>query len=94
MTIRGHEALVKGHPVCGLGGCAVMTADLDRAIRRPWHEGRDGLAPDFSAVFYSVDRRLVSYMEVGTVVPAGGRCALLRSGVAGDNRKPGGAPFG
>jgi len=37
-----------------------MTADLGRAIRRSRHEDRDGFAPDFSAVFYSVDRRLVS----------------------------------
>lgn len=36
----GHEALVEGHPVYGLGGCAVMTADLDRVIRHPWHEVR------------------------------------------------------
>ena len=36
----GHEALVEGHPVYGLGGCAVMAADLDRVIRRPWHEVR------------------------------------------------------
>jgi hypothetical protein len=36
----GHEALVEGHPVYGLGGCAVLAADLDRVIRRPWHEVR------------------------------------------------------
>ena len=36
----GHEALVPGHPVYGLGGCAVMAADLDRLVRRPWHEVR------------------------------------------------------
>jgi len=32
----GHEALVKGHPVYGLGGCAVMGCDLDRVVRQPW----------------------------------------------------------
>jgi hypothetical protein len=31
----GHEALVKGHPVYGLGGCAVMGRDLERVIRQP-----------------------------------------------------------
>jgi hypothetical protein len=36
----GHEALVAGHPVYGLGGCAVMTHDLDRVICQPWHEVR------------------------------------------------------
>ena len=34
----GHEALVKGHPVYGLGGCAAMAHDLDRLVRHPWHE--------------------------------------------------------
>jgi hypothetical protein len=32
----GHEALVKGHPVYGLGGCAVMGRDLERVVRQPW----------------------------------------------------------
>jgi len=36
----GHEALVPGHPVYGLGGCAVMAGDLDQVLRRPWHEVR------------------------------------------------------
>ena len=36
----GHEALVEGHPVYGLGGCAVMADDLDRVLRHPWHEVR------------------------------------------------------
>jgi hypothetical protein len=36
----GHEALVPGHPVYGLGGCAAMAGDLDRLIRHPWHEVR------------------------------------------------------
>jgi hypothetical protein len=36
----GHEALVEGHPVYGLGGCAAMARDLDRAIRDPWREIR------------------------------------------------------
>ena len=34
----GHEALVKGHPVYGLGGCAAMAHYLDRLVRHPWHE--------------------------------------------------------
>jgi hypothetical protein len=32
----GHEALVKGQPVYGLGGCAVMGRDLERVVRQPW----------------------------------------------------------
>jgi hypothetical protein len=36
----GHEALVKNHPVYGLGGCAVMGRDLERVIRQPWKEMR------------------------------------------------------
>lgn len=36
----GHERLVEDHPVFGLGGCGVLAADLDRVIRRPWHEVR------------------------------------------------------
>jgi hypothetical protein len=36
----GHEALVPGHPVYGLGGCAAMDKDLDRIIRQPWREVR------------------------------------------------------
>jgi hypothetical protein len=36
----GHERLVEGHPVYGLGGCAAMAHDLERIIRHPWHEVR------------------------------------------------------
>jgi hypothetical protein len=36
----GHEALVKGHPVYGLGGCAALVRDLNRIIRSPWREVR------------------------------------------------------
>jgi hypothetical protein len=36
----GHEALVPGHPVYGLGGCAVMGRDLARLIWQPWKEIR------------------------------------------------------
>ena len=32
----GHEAMPSGHPVYGLGGCAVMANDLDKDIRLPW----------------------------------------------------------
>lgn len=32
----GHEALVAGHPVYGLGGCAVLAQDLESVIRSPW----------------------------------------------------------
>jgi hypothetical protein len=32
----GHEALVRGHPVYGLGGCAVLGRDLVRLIWQPW----------------------------------------------------------
>jgi hypothetical protein len=36
----GHEALVPGHPVYGLGGCAVLGRDLVRFIWNPWREIR------------------------------------------------------
>jgi hypothetical protein len=36
----GHEALIAGHPVYGLGGCAVLARDLNRVIRAPWCETR------------------------------------------------------
>jgi hypothetical protein len=36
----GHEALVKGQPVYGLGGCAVLATHLDRVVRKPWQEVR------------------------------------------------------
>lgn len=36
----GHERLVEGHNVYGLGGCAVMASDLDRVMRQPWHAVR------------------------------------------------------
>jgi hypothetical protein len=36
----GHERLVEGHNVYGLGGCAVMANDLDRVVRQPWHAVR------------------------------------------------------
>jgi hypothetical protein len=36
----GHEALVPGHPVYGLGGCAVMAEDIDRLVSQPWREVR------------------------------------------------------
>ena len=36
----GHEALMPGHSVYGLGGCAVMGRDLDRLILQPWREIR------------------------------------------------------
>jgi hypothetical protein len=36
----GHEALVKGQPVYGLGGCAALGRDLDRLIYQPWRDLR------------------------------------------------------
>jgi hypothetical protein len=36
----GHETLVKGHPVYGLGGCAALVRDLGSIIRAPWCEVR------------------------------------------------------
>src|SRR5882757_9539996 len=36
----GHETLVPGHPVYGLGGCALLARDLDPIIRDPWREVR------------------------------------------------------
>jgi hypothetical protein len=40
----GHEALVPGHPVYGLGGCAVMGRDLVRLIWQPWKQIRKQIA--------------------------------------------------
>ena len=44
----GHEALVPGHSIYGLGGCAVMENDLERLIREPWRELRNRIkgSPD------------------------------------------------
>jgi hypothetical protein len=36
----GHEALVKGNSVYGLGGCAAMSRDLQSIITQPWREMR------------------------------------------------------
>jgi len=36
----GHEALVDGHPVYGLGGCAALVRDLESTIRGPWRDVR------------------------------------------------------
>src|ERR1700730_8153268 len=36
----GHEALVRGHPVYGFGGCPVMSENIERTIRYPWREVR------------------------------------------------------
>jgi hypothetical protein len=36
----GHEALVPGQPVYGLGGCAVMSEHLNTIIQLPWQEVR------------------------------------------------------
>jgi hypothetical protein len=36
----GHEALVAGQPVYGLGGCAALAHELDRVICSPWREIR------------------------------------------------------
>jgi hypothetical protein len=36
----GHEALVSGHPVYGLGGCAALGRDLNRQIWVPWRNLR------------------------------------------------------
>lgn len=44
----GHETLVKGHPVYGLGGCAVLVRDLDATVRSPWRAVRQAVtgSPD------------------------------------------------
>jgi hypothetical protein len=76
----GHEALIKGHTVYGLGGCAVLGAELDGVIRTPWREvrrkitgsantveGKSGFAPDFKAVFHDQDPKRVSFILVDAV---------------------------
>jgi hypothetical protein len=40
----GHDQLVRGHPVYGLGGCAGLSQDLDRVIRGPWRAIRQAVA--------------------------------------------------
>jgi hypothetical protein len=39
-SISRAEALVRGHPVYGLGGCAAMSRDLQRIVTEPWREIR------------------------------------------------------
>jgi len=36
----GHEDLASGHPMYGLGGCAVLDSRLDWDVRQPWRELR------------------------------------------------------
>ncbi|MCK1711260.1 MULTISPECIES: hypothetical protein [unclassified Bradyrhizobium] len=36
----GHESLASGHSIYGLGGCAVLAAQLERVSYQPWHEVR------------------------------------------------------
>ena len=40
----GHEDLVQGHPVYGLGGCAALGRDIERLIHNPWKELRRRIA--------------------------------------------------
>ena len=37
----GHEALVPGEPIYGLGGCAALGRDLGRTITEPWRAIRE-----------------------------------------------------
>ncbi len=42
----GHETLPDGHVVYGLGGCAILDADLDRLIRISWRGIRRAILGD------------------------------------------------
>ena len=65
----GHEALVSGHPVYGLGGCAVLGRDLSRRIWEPWKRIRQRVtgspdtplhASEFSRIATSSDMEAVA----------------------------------
>jgi hypothetical protein len=45
----GHERLVEGHSVYGLGGCAAMGSDLENLVRGPWKEVRRQILGGVSA---------------------------------------------
>jgi hypothetical protein len=64
----GHEALVPGHPVYGLGGCAVMSEHLDALIRNPWREVRRAVtgSPD-TALHASDFGQSASAEDIGAV---------------------------
>lgn len=40
----GHEALIPGQLVYGLGGCAVMAKEVDQIIRGPWQKVRESVS--------------------------------------------------
>ena len=50
----GHERL-KGQPIYGLGGCAVMGRDYDRVLVQPWGRRRAGTTGSFDAPLHAVD---------------------------------------
>jgi hypothetical protein len=65
----GHEALVRGHPVYGLGGCAVLGRDLVPLIWQPWKAIRVRItgssdtplhASDFGSIATKSDMEAVS----------------------------------
>lgn len=49
----GHEALVEGHPVYGLGGCAVLARDLEAVIRAPWRAIREAVTGSSDAPLHA-----------------------------------------
>ncbi len=64
----GHEALVKGHPVYGLGGCAVMAPHLDRIIRQPWREVRQLITGSANIPLHAYDfKRTATPEHIKTV---------------------------
>lgn len=42
----GHEKLVDGHLVYGLGGCAVMADQYDKVIKQPWNALRSSMGKE------------------------------------------------
>jgi hypothetical protein len=44
----GHERLVPGHTVYGLGGCAAMGNQLEVLLREPWREVRRRILGDLN----------------------------------------------
>ena len=49
----GHEALVSGQPVYGLGGCAALGRDIERLINRPWKELRRRITGSSNTQFHA-----------------------------------------
>src|SRR5215208_3347319 len=89
----GHEALVRGHPVYGLGGCAAMAEDLDRILRHPWREVRRRVTGSADTPLHAADfARTATREQIGIVAEFFRTHAFARLGatVSVDTRMGGG----